>query len=444
MQIRRYLPENVPSLAAVGLLAAATFLPAFCVRGVEAQAAAKPPADAASGTGSIETEMLTYRALESNSEAIACDIARYLNGVSEASKGPFLNERGASSKCNAKPSATKLVVVILPFDKTQFADLQIWRADMATMDHLQTKAALENCPSSPARAAAAAAAVSSLLSGTPAGPPLALAQAAFSMLASEQSNSSVGGTIHDQAFIDGVGRELRSFGLAAILPSSYSPNSVGTIDETKSPYLASRNRTLKALSCLQKREADTTTSPSELPDIKDTIARINDFISSAGETTGSAPAPTGQSGGSAAKQAGGSGSSGAAPSHMASVLTADGLAQQLGVDPDTGMMKEIDSQHILLVEALESGGTVGKSTNVLGTKYSYSGGSVGTYALFKAAGDLECSGNVYDYAGPIKAKQFETGLHTLVPDPSKQVIFLHSCAGTTAAPPPTPTINLPK
>src|ERR1700729_4234027 len=42
-----------------------------------ASAAAAKPAGGASGF-SIETEMLTYRALESNGEAIACDVAAYL------------------------------------------------------------------------------------------------------------------------------------------------------------------------------------------------------------------------------------------------------------------------------------------------------------------------------------------------------------------------------
>src|SRR5580704_7457840 len=45
-------------------------------QGASAKSAAAP-SDSASGF-SIETEMLTYRALESNGEAIACDVAAYL------------------------------------------------------------------------------------------------------------------------------------------------------------------------------------------------------------------------------------------------------------------------------------------------------------------------------------------------------------------------------
>lgn len=106
------------------------------------------------------------------------------------------------------------------------------------------------------------------------------------------------------------------------------------------------------------------------------------------------------------------------------------MAAKLGVDPDTGILSPEDeaSLHILLITALESGGSVTRSTNFLGTKVTYSGGSVGTYAMFSIGGDLECSGNVYEYGGPIKGKDFQEQLRGYVPDPAKQMVFLrHSC-----------------
>jgi hypothetical protein len=106
------------------------------------------------------------------------------------------------------------------------------------------------------------------------------------------------------------------------------------------------------------------------------------------------------------------------------------LAAKLGVDPITGTLshEEEASLHILLVTALESGGSVTRYSNILGTKVSYSGGSVGTYALFSVDGDLECSGNVYEYGGSIEGKDFEDQLRGYNPDPAKQMVFLrHSC-----------------
>ena len=76
-----------------------------------------------------------------------------------------------------------------------------------------------------------------------------------------------------------------------------------------------------------------------------------------------------------------------------------------------------------MVKALESGGSVNHSTNIFGTKMSYSGGSVGTYTLFNLSGQLECSGNVYDYAGPVKSQDFQKHLRGFKPDPGTQVIF---------------------
>jgi hypothetical protein len=109
---------------------------------------------------------------------------------------------------------------------------------------------------------------------------------------------------------------------------------------------------------------------------------------------------------------------------------ADGLAAKLGVDPETGTLSPEDEAalHILLITALESGGSVNKSSNILSSTTSYSGGSVGTYSLFSVDGDLECSGNVYEYAGPIKSKDFQDQLRRYIPDPAKQMVFLrHSC-----------------
>ena len=48
-----------------------------------------------------------------------------------------------------------------------------------------------------------------------------------------------------------------------------------------------------------------------------------------------------------------------------------------------------------------------KTGNFLSTKTRYSGGSVGSYALFNLNGELECSGNVFAYVGPLGPKEFQ-------------------------------------
>jgi len=58
----------------------------------------------------------------------------------------------------------------------------------------------------------------------------------------------------------------------------------------------------------------------------------------------------------------------------------------------------------------------------------YSGGSVGTYALFGTDGELECSGNVFYFGGSLPAKSFPEGLRNFTPDPASQLAAMRgSC-----------------
>ncbi len=415
---------------------------------VKAQTApVKGSADTSSGaTGfSIESEMLTYRALLSNSEAIACDVAAFVNGTN----ADFKSSPGGAV-CDVKAGANKATVVILPFDSSEFADFQIWRADMATMARLQNKADQLGCPTKPGSSSkgattAATSAASSALSLTPAGPALSVAQGVLAMLAKQESTMTVGGTIHDQAFMDGVGRELQELSVPVVMPSAYTPFSLTSLKESDSPFLSSMARTLSARGCLaglaaNEKGSTPTTDEAKAFIIQRIISDIDAFLGTLNESEAPAPKvikgpPAKPAGGPPAQNTDATQSPEVttlppSSSHLTAALLADGLAAKLGVDPDTGTLSPEDeaSLHILLMTALESGGSVTRSSNVFGTKVSYSGGAVGTYALFSISGDLECSGNVYEYGGPIKGKDFQGQLRGYIPDPAKQMVFLrHSC-----------------
>jgi hypothetical protein len=423
-----------------------------CVRAQPAQPApakgSGSPENSSGGPAfSIETEMLTYRALESNSEAVACDIAAYLNGAT----ANFVNPP-AGTVCDVKAGTKKASVVLLPFDSSEFTNFEIWRADMATMERLQSRAAQVDCTTKRvSNSKGASGATNAAISASPAGPPLAVAQGVLAMLASERSTSSVTGTIHDQAFMDGVGRDLQELSVPVLMPTAYAPHSLESLDESNSPFLASLNRTLTARGCLEglaatdaakNRESDQTTRDARAYIVKRTISDIDAFLSTLTESAASAPQgkktdrakPESES--SPAQNLDGAESPvvpAPAPSssHLSAVLMADGLAAKLGVDPDTGALSPDDaaSLHILMVKALESGGSVSRFSNALGTRISFSGGSVGTYALFSLDGGLECSGNVYEYGGSLKSKDFQRELRGYTPEPGKQVVFLrHSCS----------------
>lgn len=399
--------------------------------------------DGSSALGfSIESEMLTYRALESDSEAVACDIAAYLNGGVPDFRNPPAGEVCA---VNAGTNSTASVVIV-PFDRSAFDDFHLWRADMQTMNELRKRAATY-CPASPVRkergasapgeAHAAGAAAGSALSFTPAGSALSLAQSALALMSSETSTSPVGGTIEDQAFMDGVARELRSFSVRVLMPTTYGPYSLGVTDESRSPFLSSLNKLFEARACLedQKAKDDTRGKEKELKsDAKDKeanrdakaslIADIDAYLATLG---GRSPAPATTSPPSKSDEKSGGVPSpppASSPSHLMALLSADGLAQKLGVDPATGFLPDSGAwQHILLLRALESGGAIQKKSSIFGTKLRYSGGSIGTYALFSTDGELECSGNVYDYGGSIPAERFKEELRQYKPDPAAQFIF---------------------
>jgi hypothetical protein len=364
---------------------------------------------------SIETEMLTYRALESNSEAVACDVAAYLNGVSASFGSP-----PAGSVCNVNAGATKATVVILPFDRSEFADFQMWRADMAAMTQLRNRAkASYMCPENDSTRSLAATAASLSPYG-------ALAETALAMMATDESNSSVVGTIQDQAFMDDVGRELRSLRVPVLMPAAYTPYSLAPADEKSSPFMVSLDHLIDARACLSDLEVNG--DPKQKDGIKEIGKEIDDFLATLTQTVPSqaksktAP-PNPEGGNTGASQAGP-----AAPTQslLAAVLSADGLARKLGVGFATGTLPDKTDTwpHILLIKTLESGGSVSKYSNILFTRIRYSGGAVGTYALFKLDGELECSGNVYDYSGSIRAKSFSARFHESTVDPKTQMVFL--------------------
>jgi len=80
--------------------------------------------------------MFTYKAVEENSQVIACDIARYLFQGEVTDAAP-----GSHAPCTvSNGSQTTPGIVIVSSDSSLLADFQIWRADMATMSALEARA----------------------------------------------------------------------------------------------------------------------------------------------------------------------------------------------------------------------------------------------------------------------------------------------------------------
>jgi hypothetical protein len=373
---------------------------------------------------SIETEMLTYSALESNSEAIACDIAAYLNNTSVNFTSP-----PAGSVCNINAGATTATVVILPFDRNEFSDFEIWRSDMVTISQLRDRAkATYQCPKT-AASRTATAAPTMLASLSPYG---ALAETALGMMAKDQTSTPVVGTIQDQAFMDGVARELRALKVRVMMPSNYTSYGLVALDQLHSPFMTNLGKLIDARACLADLGASD--ANKDKTGVEQLSKDIDGFFASLTETVPTAAGQAAKTAAGAAAPASttstSTASTPAAPppeparSHLAAALAADSIEEKLGVDMDTGMLpNRNDWPHILLVKALESGGSVSRTSSLLRSSQSFSGGSVGTYSLFRLDGEVECSGNVFDFSGAVPAKNFAETYHNSKVDPSKQLLF---------------------
>jgi len=424
------------SFPVVVLFLAGTFFGSPCLH---AQSAAPAPAKAPSSSPasgfSIETEMLTYRALQTNGEAIACDVAAYIYGTKPDFKSV---PSGAICNVGAPGGPSNIGIVVLPFDHNVFNDFQIWRSDMQTMAEFEargvnacTAAAAAPPTPEPSRgpagvsgrglttaATTTTAAVGGVMGAmTPAGAMLSTGQGILGLFAKSQAAEPVGGTIEDQAFMDNVGRELRAVNLSVLMPDVYTPYALTSVDAARSPFVIALDKLMHLRDCLVNNAKST-----EDPDVKN----IDDFLGSlsGGPTAAAAtPKPSGGTTTTTTTTTTPAQPANTTPSRLESALNADGLAQRLGADPQTGKIPATAPQHLLMVKALESGGSVNHNTNIFGTKMSYSGGSVGTYALFNLGGQLECSGNVYDYAGPVNSSDFEKNLTSYKPNPGDEVIF---------------------
>jgi hypothetical protein len=498
------------------------------------------------GTGggfSIEAEILAYKSLQSDSEAIACDIAGFLfepettgfspNGASPptftsacasssspgrigggtVTKGKVADATvqdgkqdgatlsgatltGATIKeatiTGASP-ATPLPkgVIILSSSGTTMSNFQVWRMDMAIMTQLEMRAADFKCPS---KAAEETMSVAGLDVAQQA---VTLVQGVIGLFASNESAAGVTGTIQDQALVDSVGRQLRNLNVSVLMPDTYGPFTFTGIDYQSSPFFQNFALLFRCRICLQaflkdpanqvsqedldadktalkanleKQQADQKLSGKELEaklseiadlkakaeELKESIkektqkqGRMNDaagllasidaFISS---LAGTGASPSGSDATKSQSQTQsqtqtkadtGTPSAPSSPSNssppIAAVLAADGLARELGMKADGSLGEGSIWKHVLLLKALESGGSLITHSNIWGSKVFFSGGAVATYALFTLNGRLSCSGNVFDYGGYIRAQDFNKSFREPNIDPKNHLIFVRGgCA----------------
>ena len=365
----------------------------------ETQAAGQENANAQSAKPgfAIESEMLTYSAMDAEGGAVACVVARNL-GAADDKCAP---RRGTMSNSPG--------VVIVSGGSSAVAEFQLWRADISTMDIL-TRRADRYCPQQSQRGIVSS--LESLLSGFPVSQALSVTKA---LLTTTTVSTPVGGDILDQTLMNDIAGHLKAMGVQVVIPDTYMPHSLAAINEARSPFLVKFLTLMNARGCLDvktageaaepaksaagaEHAAPKTNRPSEITAAQDkeSIARAVDvFLESLTESGMGTQAKTQPKDEAPAPQA-------PAVSHLTAVMRADGLAQELGFEPSNANAGDDSPWVVLWLKALESGGNAVSSQNLIkGSKSTYSGGAVGTYALFHLSGELECSGVFYNLAGPV-------------------------------------------
>ncbi|MGA8109022.1 MAG: hypothetical protein WBD46_08560 [Acidobacteriaceae bacterium] len=382
--------------------------------------------------------MFTYQAVEGNSKVIACDIAQYLYGGSVQSPAP-----GSHAPCTVEnASGTAPGIILISSDTTLLSDFQLWRSDMAMMNSLEQRAdqvciAKTSAPSTttdhpanqPGSGIQARGLLGSILADvTPAGAAASSMGTVLSMLGKSNSVMSVVGTVQDPALLNEVGRQLRALGVQVLIPEMYNPNALGPADYTHSPYMNNLQNLFATYDKCDKAKASyTDKDAAQTADMTSIITGIDTFLKSAFSTEGAeipgGTKPVTPGANTAASQPP------ASVSHFTTVLAADELAREMGFAGNGANGANATWQHLVWLQALESGGSVNKQSSLFGTKVLFGGGAVDTYSVFRLDGQLVCSGNVYSFQPPVKMddlqKTFQKGIAF---DATKSPLLDSTCA----------------
>jgi hypothetical protein len=259
-----------------------------------------PPAS--TGTFSIEADIFAYKSLQSDSEAIACDIAGYFANPSSSAglpRGPeFVFESGTTA-CErvSAPKVWNNGVVLVSSTGSTVTNYQIWRTTMLVMSQLIAQGKNLDNPNvqTPAQLPPDLSSSFSL-----AGQAITLVQGVLALFASNQSATGIAGTVPDQALTNDVSRQLRNLGVQVLMPDTYASYSLSGINPATSPFISSLSALIKEHARLQgvlqtnlvivnaaqklqadfiARSADNTklasAAPADRPAIQNDLANLN-------------------------------------------------------------------------------------------------------------------------------------------------------------------------
>jgi hypothetical protein len=199
--------------------------------GPPSSGAAVPQASVGAQTYSVEGDILGYRALQSDGEAIACDAAFAMPGGSAPVNA---NKAGVvQTACAVDLDLSGANVLVLSSADQTVANYQMWRLAIVSMDALSTEAAALVPTPAVGGGGRSFSGVETAISST-----LAIIQTIGSFFATNESVAGIQGTPQDLPLVDIVSRQLRVMGANVYAPGTFSPFALSGLDYTKSPFLA--------------------------------------------------------------------------------------------------------------------------------------------------------------------------------------------------------------
>lgn len=164
-----------------------------------------PQPTIATQTNSVEGDLLAFKALQSDGQAIGLDVAPLAAG--------------------------KKVLILAPADPS-LTNFQLWRAARLSMNQLTAKATSITPKPSPAGGAKSFLATETAISST-----LALIQTIGSFFTNNETSLGLAGSPQDQALQDGIARVLRVKGIEVSIPGLYPPFAFTALNANQSLFL---------------------------------------------------------------------------------------------------------------------------------------------------------------------------------------------------------------
>ena len=189
------------------------FLAALGAAKLIAQTSGVPAAPASSGTYSIESEILAYKSLAANSDAISVEVAGLLGDA----KG----------------------VVIVPSVSTILPSFQLWRSNMLVVQTFirQAHVVLSDSNGCPAQTPRAGELPSFSIYAAAVQTGVGTIQSILALFATNQGVTEFAGTIQDQALLTAVARRLRAKKFPVLTPDILAPSTIAPIEGNQFPFI---------------------------------------------------------------------------------------------------------------------------------------------------------------------------------------------------------------